>query len=702
MSAGAANAPLRPQAIGQPLARIEGHAKVTGAARYAWEHDLPDPLYAYPVQAKIARGRVVSVDAKAAGALEGVEAVITHENAAKLRSGKGKKDQELWILQSREIAFRGQFIGAVIAESLEVARHAASLVDAQYHEQPHDADFRSDRDDLYAPECVNAGYPTRTDKGDIDAALKAAEVVVDHAYVTPREHNNPMETHTTVAIWEDECFTLYDSTQGAHTLRKTLAPLFGMEPDAIRVIAKHVGGGFGSKGTAHAHDVLACLAAQAVPGRPVKVMLTRQQMFQLAGYRTPTIQRIRLGADREGRLTAIAHDVIEQTSRIKEFAEQTAVPSRMMYAAPNRRTTHRLAKLDVPVPSWMRAPGETPGMFALETAMDELAIACNLDPIELRVRNDPDTEPESGKPWSHRDLVGCLREGARRFGWDHRDPTPRARLRQGWLIGTGVAAATYPRYRQKGSVAAIRYGEDGRYAVRIGAVDIGTGTWTALTQIAADALGCPVDAVVLDIGDTNFPNATVEGGSSGITSWGTAIVAAARAFRDQHGTAPEAGAEASAVSPDNPEEERLSMHSFGAHFAEVAVNAATGEVRVPRMLGVFSAGRIINPRTARSQFIGGMTMGLSMALHEHGVMDARFGEVVTHDFAEYHIAAHADVEDIDAIWLEESDPHSNAMGSRGIGEIGIVGAAAAIGNAVWHATGIRVRRLPITPDKLLA
>jgi xanthine dehydrogenase YagR molybdenum-binding subunit len=699
MSADTANAPLRPQVIGQPLARIEGHAKVTGAARYAWEHDLSDPLYAYPLQADIARGRVASLDTEAALALEGVVAVITHDNAVKLQSDK---DKELWILQSGDIAFRGQFIGVVIAGSLEIARHAASLVRVQYDEQPHDADFRPDRDDLYAPECVNAGFPTDTGKGDVDAALQAAEVVVDHTYATPMEHNNPMETHTTVAIWEDDRFTLYDSTQGAHTLRKTLAPLFGIEAEAIRVVAPHVGGGFGSKGNAHAHDVLACLAAQAVPGRPVKVTLTRQQMFQLAGYRTPTIQRIRLGADREGRLAAIAHDVIEQTSRIKEFAEQTAVPSRMMYAAPNRRTTHRLAKLDVPVPSWMRAPGETPGMFALETAMDELAIACKLDPVELRVRNDPETEPESGKPWSHRDLVGCLREGARRFGWDRRDPAPRKRLRNGWLFGTGVAAATYPRYRQKGSVAAIRYGADGRYAVRIGAVDIGTGTWTALTQIAADALGCPVDAVALDIGDTNFPNATVEGGSSGITSWGTAIVAAARTFRDKHGADPEAGDEASAVSPDNPEEERLSMHSFGAHFAEIAVNAATGEVRVPRMLGVFSAGRIINPRTARSQFIGGMTMGLSMALHEHSVMDARFGEVVTHDFAEYHIAAHADVEDIDAIWLDESDPHSNAMGSRGIGEIGIVGAAAAIGNAVWHATGIHVRDLPITPDKLLA
>lgn len=698
MNADAANAPLRTRAIGQPLARIEGHAKVTGAACYAWEHDFSDPLYACPLQATIARGRVVSIDAEAARALEGVLAIITADSAPKLQSDENK---ELWILQSDGIGFRGQFIGAVIAASLEIARHAADLLRVQYEEEAHDAELRADRDDLYAPECVNADYPTDTAEGDIGAALQAAEVSIDHTYTTPMEHNNPMETHTTVAVWDDGHFTLYDSTQGAHSLRKTLAPLFGLDADAIRVIAPHVGGGFGSKGTAHAHDVLACLAAQAIPGRPVKVTLTRQQMFQLAGYRTPTIQRIRLGADREGRLTAIAHDVIEQTSRIKEFAEQTAVPTRIMYAAPSRRTTHRLAALDVPVPSWMRAPGETPGMFALETAMDELAIACGLDPIELRVRNDPATDPESGKPWSHRDLVGCLREGARRFGWDRRDRAPRTRERHGWLIGTGVAAATYPRYRMPGSVAAIRYGRDGRYAVRIGAVDIGTGTWTALTQIAADALECPVESIVLAIGDTDLPNATVEGGSSGISSWGTAIVAAARAFRDQHGRDPKVGAEASAASPDNPDEERLAMHSFGAQFAEVMVNASTGEVRVPRMLGVFSVGRILNPRTARSQFIGGMTMGLSMALFEHSVMDARFGEVVTHDFAEYHIAAHADIEDVDAIWLDESDPHSNPMGSRGIGEIGIVGAAAAIGNAVWHATGIRVRDLPITPDKLL-
>jgi xanthine dehydrogenase YagR molybdenum-binding subunit len=495
MSASLANEPLEIRAIGLPLERIEGRAKVTGTAPYAYEHALADPLYLHPVQATIAYGRITAIDTGAAKALHGVVAVITHENAPRLASGDNK---ELWVLQSDEVGFRGQFIGAVIAESPEIALHAAGLVRVQYAEYPHQAGLRADRDDLYAPKQVNPDYPTDTEEGDPDAGLKTAAVTIDHVYSTPMEFNNPMEPHTTVAVWVDDGFTLYDSTQGAHSVRTTLASLFGLDPGKIHVIAPHVGGGFGSKGEPHAHDALACLAARAVPGRPVKFTLTRQHMFAVAGHRTPTIQRIRLGADRDGRLTAIVHDVIEQTARIKEFAEQTAVPTRMMYAAPGRRTTHRLAALDVPVPSWMRAPGETPGMFAGEVAMDELAVACGIDPIELRIRNEPATDPESGKPWSGRNLIGCLREGARRFGWDGRDPRPRMRRQDGWLIGMGVASSTYPRYALPGSVATIRLGADRRYAVRIGAADIGTGTWTALTQIAADALRCPIEATAGD------------------------------------------------------------------------------------------------------------------------------------------------------------------------------------------------------------
>jgi xanthine dehydrogenase YagR molybdenum-binding subunit len=429
-------------------------------------------------------------------------------------------------------------------------------------------------------------------------------------------------------------------------------------------------------------------------------------MFSLVGYRTPTIQRIRLGAGNTGRLTAIAHEVIEQTSAIHEFAEQTAVATRMMYAAPNRLTTHRLARLDMPPPTIMRAPGECPGMFALESAMDEMAIACGLDPIEFRIRNEPEIDPDSGHPFSSRGLVACLREGARRFGWQQRDPRPSMRSDGRWLVGTGVAASTYPA-RRRPSTALARIDREGRYSVLIGASDIGTGAWTVLTQIAADALEVPVEEVHLEIGDSRLPRAQIAGGSMGTTSWGSAIVEAARRLcarlHDEHnGVVPAGGLEATGEVGENPEAQRFAMHAYGAQFAEVRVNIDTGEVRVPRLLGVFAVGRVINAKTARSQFLGGMTMGLSMALHEHSILDPRFGDYVNHDFAGYHIASNADVGTIDVAWIDEVDPHLNPMGAKGIGEVGIVGTAAAIANAIYHATGIRVRDLPITLDKLLS
>jgi len=689
---------LETHAIGADLERMDGKIKVMGTAPYAFEQRVERPAYLYPVQSTIARGRIRSIETSAAGRIEGVIAVITHWTAPRLASNENK---ELWVLQSNEVHFRGQFVAAVLAETLEAARYAADLVRVEYEIAAHDVGFRAGRDDLYAPKCVNAGYPTDTDQGDAEAAFNTAEVRLDASYSTPMEHNHPMEPHSTVAVWDSEKMTLYDSTQSSHSVRATVAKAFGLSPERIRVISPYVGGGFGSKGEPHAHNILAALAALRAPGRAVKLALTRQQMFTLAGHRTPTIQRFRLGAKRDGRLEAIIHEVVEQTSRFQEFAEQTAVPTRLMYASPNRRTRHRLAALDVPKPSWMRAPGETPGMFAGEVAMDELAVACGLDPIELRVRNEPERDPESGHPWGNRHLVECLREGARRFGWSERDSRPGQRTEGGWLIGSGVASSTYPRYVLMGSRASIRFGADGRYAVRIGAADLGTGTWTTLTQIAADALDCAPETIRLEIGDTDLPNATVAGGSSGISSWGWAIVAAARELRRLHGPRPPPGAEASAETPAGADDESFAQHSFGAQFAEVRVNPETGEVRLARMLGVFSAGRIINPRLARSQFIGGMTMGLSMALHEESVMDERLGQIVNRDLAGYHIATNADVTELDAVWLEEVDDRSTPMGSRGIGEIGIVGAAAAIANAVYHATGRRVRGLPITPDKLL-
>jgi xanthine dehydrogenase YagR molybdenum-binding subunit len=683
--------------IGASLDRRDGPQKVTGTATYAYEHRFDNPLYLFPVQSDVARGRITRIDASTAQALPGVVAVLTHENAPRLAD---TSDRELAILQAGEVAFRGQYVAAAVAKTLETARYAASLVHVSYDEEPHDVQLRADHDDLYAPEQVNASYPTDTEEGDFDREFPSAAVKLDETYSTPMEHHNPMEPHTTVALWDAGDLTVYESTQGSHWVRDALAQVFGLDRDRVRVVAPHVGGGFGSKAP-HANTILAVLAAQMVQGSPVKFALTRQQMFSGVGYRTPTIQRIRLGADPEGRLTAICHDVIEQTARTKEFAEQTAVATRTMYATHSRRTTHRLAALDVPVPSWMRAPGEAPGMFALESAMDEMAIRCGVDPIEFRIRNEPEIDAETGLPYSSRNLVACLREGARRFGWAGRDARPRARQEGRWYVGTGVASSTFPVFRLPGSVARISHVGDGHYVVEIGAADIGTGTWTALAQIAADALGAGVEDIDLRIGDTTLPAASVAGGSSGITSWGSAIFEAVRVFRDRHGYSPSEGDRAEASTPDNPEADSYAMHAFGACFAEARVDADIGEVRIPHVTGVFAAGRIINPKTARSQIIGGMTMGLGMALHEESLVDPRFGHVQNHDFASYHIPANADAGQFDIAFLEEEDPHVNPMGSKGIGEIGIVGSSAAVANAVYHATGTRVRDLPITPAKLM-
>ncbi|MGN6677997.1 MAG: xanthine dehydrogenase family protein molybdopterin-binding subunit, partial [Streptosporangiaceae bacterium] len=505
--------------------------------------------------------------------------------------------------------------------------------------------------------------------------------------------NNPMEPHAAVALWDAYgALTIYNSTQGASTDAAMIATTLGMPQDRVRVVAPHVGGGFGSKGTTRPHAIVAALAARLI-GRPVKLAVTRQQMFDVTGYRTPTIQRMRLGAGPVGRLTALAHVVTEQSSTLKEFAEQTATPSRVMYAAPALRTSHRLARLDVPTPSWMRAPGECPGMFALESAMDELAVAAGVDPVELRIRNEPTVEPESGLPFSSRNLVACLREGARRFGWDDRDPRPGIRRDGSWLTGTGVAASTYPA-RRRPSQATARI-DDGGFTVRIAAADIGTGARTALTAIAAHALDTSPSRVRVEVGDSALPQASLAGGSMGTASWGSAVVKACEELQKicSEGTAD--------TTEDVKADSRFARHAFGAQFAEVQVDLGTGQVRVPRMLGVFAAGRIIDPVLARSQFIGGLTMGLGMALMEETVVDAEYGDFLNHDLAQYHVPVCADVHDIEVAWIDEEDPYLNPMGSKGIGEIGIVGAAAAIGNAVFHATGQRIRDLPITPAKLL-
>ncbi|MGW2311489.1 xanthine dehydrogenase family protein molybdopterin-binding subunit [Actinomadura luteofluorescens] len=680
--------------------RLEGREKVTGTARYAFEYPVRDAAYAAAVQASVGKGRVASVGAEAVLRLPGVLAVLSCENPPELSD---TSDGELALFQSRTVSYRGQFVAAVVAETLETAREAARLLRVEYaEEEAPDVGLRADHPGLYKPDKVNPVFPADTEQGEPEEAFAGSDVRVDAVYTTPAEHNNPMEPHATIARWNDDgSLTLYDSNQGASTVQSTIAKIFGLDRGRVHVVSPHVGGGFGSKGTPRPNVVLAAMAARAA-GRPVKFAVPRQQMFATTGYRTPTVQRVRLGAGEDGRLNAILHEVAEQTSTVKEFAEQTATPTRMLYRAPHRLTSHRVVPLDVPTPSWMRAPGETPGMFALETAMDELAVATGIDPVELRVRNDTDRDPESGLPFSSRNLVACLREGAERFGWAGRDPRPGARREGRKLVGMGVASSTYPAY-QSPNQATARAEPDGTFTVRIAAADIGTGARTALALIAAETLKEDLADIRMEIGDSSFPRASVAGGSGGTAGWGTAVVRACEALRGKlNGAVPPEGVEASADTGDELKARAAyARHAFGAQFAEVEVDADTGEVRVRRMLGVFAAGRIINPTTARSQFIGGMTMGVGMALMEQSVMDREFGDYLTRDLAQYHVPACADIRDVDAAWVEESDPHLNPMGAKGIGEIGIVGAAAAVGNAVHHATGIRVRDLPITPARLL-
>lgn len=688
--------PARP-AIGHDTERVDGHLKVTGSARYACEYPVDSPAYLHIVGAPEARGRVVGVDTAQAEKAADVLGVLWHGNAPRLRPaepGGLSLPEELAVLQSAQVSYRGQAVAVVAAESPEAARQAATEVTVHMEAAEHDARFSGDRDDA-----VPVGKDQES--GDVDGAMAAAHAHVDAVYTTPMTHNNPMEPHSTIALWEEDGLTLYESTQGPHTVQETLAPMLGLAPERIRVIAPYVGGGFGSKGPLHAPTLLAVLAARAFPGRPVKLAVTRQDMFDHVGYRSPTRVRVRLGSDRRGRLACVAVDAMVQSAHLADFIEEAAAPSRVMYAAEARRAAHRAVRLDVAPPGWMRGPGRCPGMFGPEVAMDELAEGLGIDPVELRLANEPDLHPVSGRPFSSRNLRACLLEGAQRFGWEARARRPRSRSDGEWLVGLGVAASTYPAEFQGGSSAEVRF-EDGRYAVRIGASDIGTGAWTALTLIAADTLGVAPERVDLRIGGSDLPGATVAGGSTGTVSWGTAVAEACRAFSERHGADPPAGAQAASTADEPESRQGRATHAFGAQFAEVRVSAVTGEVRVPRLLGVFAVGRIISPRTARSQLTGGMTMGLSMALHEESHLDPRSGRVVTRDLADYHIAANADAPSVEAYWVDERDPYVNALGAKGIGEIGIVGTAAAIANAAYNATGVRVRDLPLTLDRFLA
>ncbi|MGW0507589.1 xanthine dehydrogenase family protein molybdopterin-binding subunit [Micromonospora sp. NPDC003241] len=688
-------------AVGRRHTRLEGYDKVTGAARYAVEYPAADMAYAWLVPATIARGTVAEVDTTAALAVDGVLAVLHHGDAPRLVPGV---DAEVFRLQDPSVHFRGQAVALVVAQTSEAAREAAGLVRLRYDVQPHHTRLTAGDDGFYRPDHVNPSYPTDVLTGDFDAGFDAAEVRLDLTYRTPSYHNSPMEPHASTAQWRDGCLVVHDSSQGSGPVRDVLARLFGLPPESVRTISRHVGGGFGGKLYVKVQTVLAAMAARHVD-RPVRLALTRQQTFGPVGYRTPTIQRIRLGADRDGRLVAVGHDALSQTSRVTEFAEQTAVYTRHMYAAPHLRSTHRVIRLDVPTPFWMRAPGFTPGSFALESALDELASACRVDPVELRLRNDTPVDPASGQPFTSRNLAACLTDGARRFDWAPRDPTPRARRSGRWLFGTGVAGCTYPARVRPAAASAAAF-PDGSFEVRINATDIGTGARTALWQVAVDALGAPPDRVRIEVGDSALPAADVAGGSMGLTSWSWAVLRACERLCDRLGAASgpvPAGGLLVEVSTDEEvaAQPTLPRFAYGAQFAEVRVDQETGEVRVLRQLGVFAVGRVVNPSTLRSQLIGGMTMGLSMALHEVGAFDHRYGTWANHDLAGYHVSSNADVPAVRAYWVPDVDVAVNPLGIKGAGEIGIVGAAAAIANAVHHATGVRVRELPVTLDKLL-
>ncbi|MBM9503395.1 xanthine dehydrogenase family protein molybdopterin-binding subunit [Actinacidiphila acididurans] len=698
---GPAGARAASDPLGAPTARRDGRAKVTGAARYAAEHTPPGCLWARSVGAGIARGRITAVHREDALSVPGVTAVLAHDNAPRLLPGA---DPTLWVLQDNRVPHRGWPVALVVAESPEAAREGAAALHIDYAEEPHDVLLTARHPELYTPETANGGHPGVRERGDFGAAHAASAVRVDGTYKVTGLHNHPMEPHASTAYWEDGMLVAHDSNQGSTDVRNDLAALFGLAEDQVAVINEYVGGGFGSKGTTRPVVVLAAMAARHT-GRPVKLALPRRHLPAVTGHRAPTLQRVRLGADAQGRIAALEHEAITQTSTVKEFVEQAAVPARVMYTSPHSVTIHRVVALDVPTPSWMRAPGEAPGMYALESAMDELAVAVGADPIELRLRNDTEREPDTGRPFSSRHLAECLREGARRFGWRADDREPAVRREGNLLIGTGVAAATYPVYFMP-SHATATAAPDGTFTVAVNAADIGTGARTVLAQIAASALRTSPDRVRLDLGDSRLPAAPVAGGSSGTASWGSAVHKACteltERLEEHDGLLPPEGMsvgadtvqEATAPSP-------YARHAFGATFAEVTVDTVTGEVRVRRLLGVYAAGRILNPVTARSQFIGAMTMGLGMALSEGSTMDPRFGDYAERDLASYHVPVNADLPSIEAHWIDEADEHLNPMGSKGIGEIGIVGTAAAIGNAVHHATGLRLRELPLTPDRLL-
>ena len=711
-------------AVGKPVDRVDGPLKVTGTAKYAYETtDAGKAAYGYAVLSTVAKGKIASVDASAAEKSPGVIKVITWQDAP--AQGQGNHREACPVLYSDEVTHYGQPVALVVAEEFEQARAAAFLVRFGYDQQPGQHELNANVAAAHKPE--QSQSPADTASGSFDQAFAAAPVQLDVTYTTPMQTHAMMEPHATVATWDGDKLTIYTSNQMLNQGQKALAKTLKMPVENVRLVSRFIGGGFGSKLWVNADATLAAIGAKAC-GRPVKVALTRQQIFSVTTHRSETVQRIRLATDADGHIQAIGHDVLSANLPSEQDYEGAANQTRTLYAGANRQTRHRLVPLDIPIASAMRAPGEAVGMLALECAMDELAEKLKIDPIELRIRNEPTIDPTNNVPYSSRHLVECMKIGAEKFGWDKRNPQP-GQMRDGrWLVGMGMSAATRQNPLQP-STASVRLDSDGTATVRMAMTDIGTGTYTILTQIASEMLGVPMDRVKVLLGDTNFPTASGSGGSFGAGSSGSALFDACTNLRGKLAKAAGidpalmsvadgniigdgksatltslvgGGMEADGSIKPGDMKTKFSQQSYGAHFAEVGVNMDTGEARLRRMLGVFTAGRILNPKTARSQAIGGMIFGVGAALEEQVVMDDRYGSFMNNNLAEYHVAVHADVPNVDAIFLEEVDDKTNPLKSKGIGELGICGAGASLANAVYNATGIRIRDYPLTLDKILA
>ncbi len=731
--------------IGTSLPRIDGPRKVRGEARFAAEVPAAGLTYAALLHSTIARGRIATLDIAAAAQAPGVVLIMTHENAPRLKppaafmsDPRAAGASDLPVMQDATIHWNGEPVAVVLAETQEQADHAKSLIVAAYEAEPALLSFTEAAARSRQPESV-LGEPAMIRIGDAEAALAGAAFQVDLTFHTPRHSHAAIEPHAATVWWEGDRLVVHDATQMLHQTRWTLAGIFGIAEEEIRIHSPFVGGGFGGKGL-WSHQILA-IAASRLAGRPVRMALSREGVFRIAGGRTTTTQRVALGANADGTLAALIHTGTVAMTTHNNCPEQFTFPARHLYAAGSFLLEQRVADMDMLANTFMRAPGESIGTFPLETALDELAEAMRLDPIELRRRLEPEQDPTSGHAFSSRHMLAAFEAGAERFGWSQRNPVARARQEGEWLIGMGVAAATYPYYRMPGGAARVTITRDGHARVATAAHEMGMGTATVQAQAGADRLGLPVEHVTFEYGDTALPAGTVAGGSSQTVSIAAAVAAAsarlvaelltlagndsplaglsageveardgglghpeqADRFESYASILTRAGREevsAEAEAPQPVEARRYSMHSYGAQFCEVRVSAVTGEVRVSRFLGSFDTGRILNPRMAASQFRGGIIMGLGLALMEETEFDERSGRIMNPSLAEYHVPVHLDVPDIEVIWTDIADPHA-PLGAHGIGEIGITGVGAAVANAIHNATGRRVRDLPITLDKLL-